>query len=70
MRGIIPGKVEPKVWLGVCNECGAVLEAEPADLWIQVGNHLTNYAPYAWHKCLFCDCEGSVCFTKRKKVLL
>lgn len=62
MKVIVPGTIEPKIWTGKCNQCGAVIEAESKELHLQKGDRTTDYEPFAWADCMFCKRTSTVCF--------
>lgn len=61
MHIIRPGEIN-KRWVGKCDKCKAVVQADQSELVITAGDYLSDMEEFAWQDCPCCMAELSICF--------
>ena len=56
-------KKEDEKWIGKCNDCGSIVEAETHELnAISPGDYRSDLEDFAWEKCHECGASRGICF--------
>lgn len=68
------GKIQSPIYIGKCNKCSAIVEANESELNIQSGGFCNGNDDFAWADCPDCGTNKKICFhsedTKISKTIL